>query len=89
MTTKLFEENTNAISIVPVERNQPLPMNGMRTSTVSRNGIRQNVMVAGDVTIPQQNGAYLDSYNARNGNTKEDDRCDIFMECLLFFCCVS
>lgn len=96
MTAKLCEDSSNAISVIPIERNQPLPMNGlMRTTTVSRNG-RQPMVITGDIASTPTDvhpfGAHLNPANNNNHNPddkKEDDRCDMLMECLLFFCCVG
>lgn len=96
MTAKLCEDSNNGISVIPIERNQPLPGNGlMRTTTVSRNGVRQPMVITGDIattpTVSHQFGAHLNPAN--NGHNqedkKEDERCDVLMECLLFFCCVG
>lgn len=96
MTAKLCEDSTNHISVIPVERNQPMSANGMRTSTVSRNGLRPHMVSSDSIgTPPEQHpfGSHLNPANnnnhMNNDDKKDDDRCDMLMECLLFFCCVG
>lgn len=98
MTAKLCEDSNNSISVIPIERNQPLPMNSLiRSTAVARDGARQPMVVAGDiVTTPTGThpfGAHLNPANNNNNyfndDKKESDRCELFMDCLYFCCCIE